>query len=153
MGAGPQAVVWLGEEDFDTESQRAELQAMAEYDTVFIVESRGASMTGEIHILRRAPIGMGRPLVVMWTYDLLCVADVLSRQEEFNKVLVAGRRREMGLACLLASLLTVSSIADLRGCSSRERVSRPVCDRQRQVRRSGSRDLPRENRCSCRIPP
>ncbi len=105
IGAGPQAVVWLGEEDFETESQRAEVQAMAEHATVLIVEPRGAGMTGEMHILRHAPIVMGRPLVGMWAYDLLCVVDFVSRQEEFNQVLVAGRGREMGLACLLALLL------------------------------------------------
>ena len=91
MGNGPRAVVWLGESDFETESQRDEVQALARHATVFVVESRGAGMPGEMHILRQAPIVMGRPLGGMWAYDLLCVVNYLDGQQEFESVLVAGR--------------------------------------------------------------
>ncbi|MCA9439457.1 MAG: hypothetical protein KC964_01525, partial [Candidatus Omnitrophica bacterium] len=104
IGAGSQTVVWLGEEDFETESKRPEVRTMAEHATVFIVEPRGAGMPGEMHILRHAPIVMGRPLVGMWAYDLLCVVDYLARRGDLNDILVAGRGREMGLACLLATV-------------------------------------------------
>ena len=105
MGNGPRAVVWLGESDFETESQRDEVQALARHATVFVVEPRGAGMPGEMHILRQAPIVMGRPLGGMWAYDLLCVVNYLEDQQEFERVSVAGRGREMGLACLIVSLL------------------------------------------------
>ena len=105
MGKGPRAVVWLGESDFETESQRVELQALARHATVFVVEPRGAGLPGEMHILRHAPIVMGRPLVGMWTYDLLSVVDYLEAQHAYDDILVAGSGREMGLACLLASVL------------------------------------------------
>ena len=78
---------------------------MAEHATVFIVEPRGAGMPGEMHILRHAPIVMGRPLVGMWAYDLLSVVDYLEAQHAYDGILVAGSGREMGLACLLASVL------------------------------------------------
>ncbi|MEZ6035437.1 MAG: prolyl oligopeptidase family serine peptidase [Planctomycetaceae bacterium] len=104
-GTGPRAVIWLGESDFETESRRNEVQALAQHASVFVVEPRGASMSAEMHILRHAPIVMGRPLVGMWTYDLLCVVDFLERQQEFDHVFVAGNGGEMGLACLLASVL------------------------------------------------
>ena len=105
MGKGPRAVIWLGESDFETESRRVEVQALAKHATVFVVEPRGAGMPDEMHILRQAPIVMGRPLGGMWAYDLLCVVDYLEDQQEFESFLVAGRGREMGLACLIASLL------------------------------------------------
>jgi hypothetical protein len=105
LGTGPQAVIWLGESDFETESRRSEVQALAQRASVFVVEPRGASMPAEMHILRHAPIVMGRPLVGMWAYDLLCVVDYLDGQQEFDHVFVAGSGREMGLACLLASVL------------------------------------------------
>ena len=105
MGKGPRAVIWLGESDFETESQRDEVQTLARNASVFVVEPRGAGMPGEMHILRQAPIVMGRPLGGMWAYDLLCVVNYLDGQQEFESVLVAGRGREMGLACLIASLL------------------------------------------------
>ena len=105
MGQGPRAVVWLGESDFESESQRVELQTLARHATVFVVEPRGAGLPGEMHILRHAPIVMGRPLVGMWTYDLLSVVDYLEAQQAYDDILVAGSGREMGLACLLASVL------------------------------------------------
>ncbi len=105
MGEGPRTVVWLGKSDFETESQRAEVQALARHATVFVVEPRGAGMPGEMHILRHAPIVMGRPLVGMWTYDLLSVVNYLEIQHAYDGILVAGSGREMGLVCLLASLL------------------------------------------------
>ena len=105
MGKGPRAVVWLGESDFETESQRVELKTLARHATVFVVEPRGAGLPGEMHILRHAPIVMGRPLVGMWTYDLLSVVDYLEAQHAYDDILVAGSGREMGLACLLASVL------------------------------------------------
>ena len=105
MGKGPQAVIWLGESDFEMESQRDEVQALARHATVFVVEPRGAGMPGEMHILRQAPIVMGRPLGGMWAYDLLCVVNYLDGQQEFETVSVAARGHEMGLACLIASLL------------------------------------------------
>jgi hypothetical protein len=105
IGQGERALVWLGELDFETESQRPEVQALAQNATVFVVEPRGAGMANEMYILRHATIVMGRPLVGMWAYDLMSVVDFLSHQKEFKSILVAGRGREMGLACLLASLL------------------------------------------------
>ncbi len=105
MGEGPRAVVWLGESDFETESRRAEVQALAKHATVFVVEPRGAGMPGEMHILRHAPIVMGRPLAGMWAYDLLSVVDYLEAQHAYDGILVAGRGREMGLACLFAAIL------------------------------------------------
>lgn len=105
IGSGPRAVVWLGESDFATELQRPEVQQMARHATVFVVEPRGAGMSEEMHILRHAPIVMGRPLSGMWAYDLLCVVDYLALQGKFEKIRVAGRGFEMGLACLLATLL------------------------------------------------
>ncbi len=105
MGKGPRAVIWLGESDFEAESQRDEVQTLARNASVFVVEPRGAGMPGEMHILRQAPIVMGRPLGGMWAYDLLCVVNYLDGQQEFESVSVAGRGREMGLACLIASLL------------------------------------------------
>ena len=41
----------------------------------------------------------------MWAYDLLCVVEFLEGQQEFDRVFVAGSGRDMGLACLLASVL------------------------------------------------
>ncbi len=105
IGAGPRAVVWLGEADFDTECRRAEVQALARHATVFVVEPRGAGMHNEMHILRQATIVMGRPLIGLWAYDLLCVVDAVLRRSEYDSVRVAARGREMGLACLLAKLL------------------------------------------------
>jgi hypothetical protein len=105
LGSGSRAVIWLGEDDFDSESQRLEVQALARHATVFIVEPRGAGMAGEMHILRHAPIVLGRPLTGMWAYDLLSVVDVIAGKTEFESVHVAGRGREAGLACLLAALL------------------------------------------------
>ena len=105
MGTGPQAVIWLGESDFETESRRSEVQALAKHASVFVVEPRGAGMSAEMHILRQAPIVMGRPLVGMWAYDLLCVVDFLEGQQEIDRIFVAGSGRETGLACLLASVL------------------------------------------------
>jgi hypothetical protein len=105
MGDGPRAVVWLGESDFETESRRAEVQALARHATVFVVEPRGAGMPQEMHILRHAPIVMGRPLAGMWAYDLLCVVDYLEAQHAYDSIFVAGSGREMGLACLMASVL------------------------------------------------
>jgi hypothetical protein len=104
MGSGPQAVIWLGESDFDTESRRPEVQAMAKESSVFVLEPRGAGMPGEMHILRHAPIVMGRPLVGMWAYDLLCAVDYLCQQRRYESVRVCARGYEMGLACLLATL-------------------------------------------------
>jgi len=66
IGDGPRAVVWLGESDFETEANREEVQTLARHATVFVVEPRGAGMQDEMHILRHAPIVMGRPLVGMW---------------------------------------------------------------------------------------
>ena len=105
MGTGPWAVIWLGESDFETESRRSEVQTLAQHASVFVVEPRGAGMSAEMHILRQAPIVMGRPLVGMWAYDLLCVLDFLERQQEIDRIFVAGSGRESGLACLLASVL------------------------------------------------
>lgn len=105
LGEGPGAVVWLGESDIETESRRAEVQALARHATVFVVEPRGAGMPGEMHILRHAPIVMGRPLSGMWAYDLLSVVECLRAQHAYKDILVAGSGREMGLACLLASVL------------------------------------------------
>ena len=105
LGSGPKAVIWLGEGDFDTESQRLEVQALARHATVFVVEPRGAGMAGEMHILRHAPIVLGRPLAGMWAYDLLNVVNVIAGKAEFESIHVAGRGRETGLACLLAALL------------------------------------------------
>ncbi len=103
MGAGPRAVVWLGESDFETESRRPEVQAMAKEASVFVLEPRGAGMPGDMHILRQAPIVMGRPLVGMWAYDLLCVVDYLIEQQGHESVRVCSHGYEMGLACLLAA--------------------------------------------------
>jgi len=105
MGEGPRAVVWLGESDFETESKRAEVEAMARHATVYVVEPRGAGMPGEMHILRHAPIVMGHSLAGMWAYDLLCVVEYLEVQHAYDRILVAGSGREMGLACLLAAVL------------------------------------------------
>jgi len=105
VGEGPRAVVWLGESDFETESLRAEVRALARHAAVFVVEPRGAGMPGEMHILRHAPIVMGRPLVGMWAYDLLSVVDYLKGQHAYDEIFVAGGGREMGLACLLALVL------------------------------------------------
>jgi hypothetical protein len=62
-------------------------------------------MEKEMHILRHATVVMGRPLSGMWAYDLLSVVDFLAQQKVFDTILVAGRGREMGLACLMASVL------------------------------------------------
>ena len=105
LGKGPTAVIWVGESDFETESQRKEVQALAQNATVFVLEPRGAGMTNEMHILRQATIVMGRPLAGMWAYDVLCLVDYLSRQKEFENILVAGRGKETGLACLFAAVL------------------------------------------------
>ena len=105
LGSGEPAVVWLGESDLDTESERPEVQKLAERATVFVVEPRGAGMNNEMHILRHAPIVMGRPLCGMWAYDLLCTVDHIARTQEFAAIHVAGRGWEMGPACLLATLL------------------------------------------------
>ena len=47
---------------------------------------------------------MGRPLAGQWTYDVLCLVDYLAREAQFESIRVAGRGREMGLVCLLATL-------------------------------------------------
>ncbi|MEI2726455.1 MAG: hypothetical protein V9H26_23960 [Verrucomicrobiota bacterium] len=41
----------------------------------------------------------------MWAYDLLCLVDYLSQQKQYEKILVAGRGKETGLACLFAAVL------------------------------------------------
>ncbi len=105
VGKGTRAVIWLGASDCDSEAQRAEVQSLARHATVFVVEPRGAGMKNEMHILRHATIVMGRPLSGMWAYDLLCTVDAISRNREFESIRVAGCGREMGLACLLATLL------------------------------------------------
>ena len=104
LGNGSRAVVWLGESDCNTEAERPEVQALAEHATVFVVEPRGAGMPNEMHILRHAPIVMGRPLSGMWTYDLLCVVDYLATSQQYSHILVAGKGMETGLACLMAAL-------------------------------------------------
>ena len=105
LGGGRRAVIWVGEADFATEAQRKEVRALASAATVFVLEPRGAAMPEDLHILRHATIVMGRPLAGQWTYDVLCVADCLARKNEFDSIRVAGRGVEMGLVCLLATLL------------------------------------------------
>lgn len=104
MGSGPRAVVWLGEEDFETESQRPELQAMSQHATVFVVEPRGAGMPGEMHILRHGTVVLGRPLTGMWAYDLMCAVDHIASTGEFEWIGVAGNGGEKSLSCILAGL-------------------------------------------------
>ena len=104
LGDGRRAVIWVGERDFVTESQRPEVQALARAATVFVLEPRGVALPDDLYILRQATIVMGRPLSGQWTYDVLCLVDHLARQKQFQSIRVAGRGLEMGLVCLLATL-------------------------------------------------
>ncbi len=104
LGNGPCAVIWVGEQDMRSEAMRAEVAALARHATVFVLEPRCAAMPEDLHILRHAAIVMGRPLAGQWAHDVLCLADYLFRDGQFESVRVAGRGCEMGLACLLAVL-------------------------------------------------
>ena len=105
LGNGPRAVIWAGERDFDTEAQRKEVKALASQATVFVLEPRGVATPDDLYILRHATIVTGRPLAGQWTYDVLCLVDHLARQKQFQSIRIAGRGLEMGLVCLLATLL------------------------------------------------
>ena len=95
----------MGEGDFATEAQRKDVKALASQATVFVLEPRGVATPDDLYILRHATIVMGRPLAGQWTYDLLCLVDYLARQKQFQSIRVAGHGLEMGLVCLLATLL------------------------------------------------
>jgi hypothetical protein len=104
LGNGPRAVIWVGEGSCETEAERKEVKALARHATVFVLEPRGVANPDDLYILRHATIVMGRPLAGQWTYDVLCLADYLAGQKEFQSIRVAGRGLEMGLVCLLATL-------------------------------------------------
>jgi len=104
LGDGRRAVIWVGEKDFVSEAQRAEVKALARAATVFVLEPRGVALPDDLHILRHATIVLGRPLAGQWAYDVLCLVDHLARQKQFESIRVAGRGPEMGLVCLLATL-------------------------------------------------
>ncbi len=105
IGQGTHAVIWVGEQDIETELQREEVQALASRAKVYVLEPRGAGMPEALRILQQGTIVMGRPLVGMWAYDVLSVVDSIARDESLDTITVAGRGREMGLVCLLAAVL------------------------------------------------
>ena len=100
MGTGPQAVIWLGESDFETESRRSEVQALTQHASVFVVEPRGAGMSAEMHILRQAPIVMGRTSRRDVGARLALCGGLPGRAAgNRDRIFVAGSGRETGLAC------------------------------------------------------
>lgn len=105
LGSGPRAVVWISERDVTAEVATEAVRALAGKATVLVVEPRLMSMRADRELEHQSAVLMGRPLIGMWTYDVLRAVDYLRGQRGVKSVSIAASGVHPGLVALVAAVL------------------------------------------------
>jgi len=105
VGSGDKAIVWISEKDVLTEAKSEVVQALAKEATVLVVEPRCISEPADRHLGWQGAMLMDRPIIGMWTYDVLCAVDYLMIQRGFKSVSIAASGQYSSLVGLFVAVL------------------------------------------------